>query len=500
MDFAKGITRIGRLGATYTLGTLGLQVVALLLVPIFTHYLIPAQMGIVRLSWQIMAALAVLVELGLFGGFTSHYFRTDQERRGEFIRSVSAGLAGQAGGICLVLSAAGIWLAPALLGGLPLSGWGVLALWLLIVWGGFFRVMMSLGVRLARLQERAGLSVSIDVANFVLQGGIGVFAVALLGWRGLGRQGTIVIGLAGAAAVAWAVLRRAGGGRFTPGPYKRALRTGVSFLPHNLGSMLSVAANGWLVNKLASSAAMGIYGVAWVFTQPLDILARAILNASYPTFARLMRDGGQEARSQQARLYTLVIAGFAALALGLALFAPVLIKLLVSADYHKAIRLMPVLASAYMFQCLYMVTTPSILFTGKGFQLAAASVPSAVVSIALSWGLIPRFGMMGAAVAMLGCFLVRFAVAARLSQRGYALPWEVWAIVRIVAVGAALGLVDYWLSPRLIWAGAVGLKAVLWLALFGLLWLTGVVSSHEVSKGWQLCAAKVRAWLGDRRP
>jgi len=499
MDLARNIVRIGKHGSTYAVGSMTIQVLGLLLVPVFTHYLKPAQMGIVSLSTQLLAVIIVFVELGLLAGLTSHYFRVEAERRPRLVRTVTLGLLTQGAAACVVLSAAGIVLAPLILGKLPLTTAGTYGLWLLIVWGGLVMALTQLGIRVARLQERSLVSVSIELTGFGVQTAAGLTAVIALGWQGFGRQATLVTGLAAAAAVSLTFAWRKGRGGLLRALYTRALRTGATFIPHGLAGLLAITINAWLVNQLVDATALGIYGVAILFAQALQVTSQAVITASYPPMAGLMAAGDEPARRQQARLYALVFAGIALIALGIAVAAPFLVRWVIAPEYRPAGRLVPLLVLAWIFQCLYMISTLPLVYQGKGFRLAAATISSALAGIPLSLALIPWLGTYGAALSMLGCFLVRFLVVLVQSQRAYPIPWPVTSLLRTFCVVAALAAADVWVSPRLPLAAAAAVKAGLWLSAFPLLVAVRVVTPGEVAAGWRLCAEKVRSWRGGRR-
>jgi hypothetical protein len=97
----------------------------------------------------------------------------------------------------------------------------------------------------------------------------------------------------------------------------------------------------------------------------------------------------------------------------------------------------------------------------------------------LYFGLIPAWGAMGAALATLGGFAFHAALTLIVSQRVF---WVHYETQRLLAM-AGLGIM-MWLGSRCLpvapWAAMV--KAVCWLGLPGVLWLTGLISPEE--KRW----------------
>lgn len=442
MAIKTSVKKIGKLSAIYLAGAATPKVTGLFLLPIFTHYLVPEQFGIVKLALQISQLLAVFVQLGTPASLKSSYFRVAEAERAGFVKATYIGQLFHGALSCLVLSAIGYFFSDALLPNLPLEHKLLFPLWLLIVWSSFLGGFQKLGVSLAQIEERAWLSVSVDVTRYMAQDLAGVLVVVLLGWQGFGRQVTVIFGLAVAAVLALRLLVRSGRAPFAWSTYADLLRRGLTFVPHSLAGVLSLTVNTWILNKLASTAEVGIYGIAVQFAQFLEMPLFSLGNAAYPTLAKLMNDGGPEARREQSRLYTLTIVGAAGLALCISVLAPVAIDLLADEKFHGAKLLTTVLVAGFFFQGLYIIGSHVVFYFGGGLTLSTATASSVVANGALCLLLVPRYGMLGAAYAMVGSFVLRAAIVIAVGRRLYSLPWEVGPIVRATLAIAAVAAAD----------------------------------------------------------
>ncbi len=508
VSLSRSALKIGKLTTLYTLGTVAPLAIQFLLLPVFTYYLKPTQMGIVSLAARVTAPMAILVQLGLWAALKMQYFRVEKTLRPRLVRTILLGQVVQAVVICSLLSVAGIWLAEVLLPNLvdqkgqPLSRPCVFGLWLMIVWACLGVSLVQLSMGLAQLLERAGISVGISFCRFFLQAGLGVVAVTALRWQGVGRQGTIFLAQLIVAAVCFWIVWRWGSGRFDRALFRSALHTGLTFVPHSFSGLLAVVLNAWLLNKLVDSNALGIYAVAAMFPQLIQMSLVSFGNAAYPTLARLMTDGSREAKRQQSRLYTLLVIVIAGLTLTVALFSPMAITILTESQYHRAAEVVLILTLAWMFQGLYMIVSQPVFFFGGGLWLATATVSSVVVNIILCFVLIPPFGIQGAAWAMVGCFASRVVVAAAASVYLYRLPWHVTAILRILACAGALAILDHWLSPPphsdgagawSIVLQAILFKTLLLAAFVPALWGLRVISTAECRRAKNFVFRRLRA-------
>ena len=498
MGLEQKAARIGKLSAIYAMGSIAKHLIAMLLLPVFTSYLVPAQMGILGLAGRVIGPVAILIQAGLWSALKIRYFQTEESQRPLLVRTVLIGQVVQMGVFCSLLSLGGIWAAGHLLPNLPLSAPKVVSLWLMVVWSCFFSALIRMASGLSELHERALTSVGINLFQFLVQTVLGIVVVVWLGWQGFGRQSMIFLAMAVTGVLALRIIWRYGKGGFDSALFRKILRVGLTFVPHGLAGVLALAINGWLLNKLVSPAALGIYGIALSFASLLQLPLHSFGNAAYPTLAKLMADGGQESRRQQSRLYTLLIAGIAALSLGITLFAPVAIRILTVPAYHEAVSIVPILVLAWLLQGLYWLTANRVSYFSGGLWLATATVFSLAASVALGFVLIPPFGAHGAAMALAGCFFIRFLVVAVVGGRIYPLPWQFRAIVGTIVGVVLLAVADVLLSPWLGIVPALLVKTAFLAAVIPLMRIVGVASGSEMKRGWQLVLAKMRSLVGRR--
>jgi O-antigen/teichoic acid export membrane protein len=522
MSLAKTATKIGKLSTIYLIGSFLPQVINMLVLPVYTDYLSKEQMGIFSLANRVGGPLSVVIQLGVLVGLKSWFFRVDEPLRPQLIRTVQVYQFGINATVVLLLALGGWFFVETILPGLPLPWMGVYLLWLLILVDALGDASTRLATMVTRLCERAKASVAIGFSLYVLQL---IFSLAIVlylanagedGWLGFGRKAG-----AAAAAVVMAVFAASFMWRFGRGPVdrdmaKRTLRTGITFVPHQLSDHLTLSSNAWMLNGLFSTAALGVYGVAVSFAVLIQMPLFNFSDAAYPTLSRLMREGGDENRRQQARIYTLTLLIIIVAMVGQYLFATLGIRVLTNPSYHEAAEVVPILIFAWLFQAFYLIVVQPVFFFGGGVWLSTATVLSVIVSIVFGAWAIPEYGMYGAAWAMVVAFVTKFLVAASASMYLYPLPWEISKFLRALACAAIVVWVDLtfvdgafevvtdvtrpgsfferveWIPLTLM----VGLKLVLLASMVPLLWLTGTVKSRELIHFRDAVRGKLRTWFG----
>ncbi|MEX2185532.1 MAG: oligosaccharide flippase family protein [Pirellulales bacterium] len=520
MTLAKTATRIGKLSTIYLIGSFAPQLVNMIVLPIYTDYLSQEQMGIFNLASRVAMPLGTLIQLGALAGLKSWYFRTDEHLRPQLVRSMQLSQFAVNLAVTLVLALVGVFVVDEILPGLPLSSTALYALWLLILAYVFGDASMRLASMVARLCEHAKTAIALSLSRYVIQTVVGLVIVYWLAarglddWQGFGRQVAASVAALAAAVVAARLVWKYGGGRFDLGMAKQTLRTGVNFVPHQLSDGLMLTANAWMVNGLFSTAALGVYGVAIAFAQLIQMPLINFGDAAYPTLSRLMREGGQENRRQQTRIYTLTLLIVIFALLGQQIFSTVAIRVLTNPSYHEAASVVSILIFAWAFQGFYSIVSQPVFFFGGGLWLSTATITSIVVSAGIGMWAIPVYGMYGAAWSMVAGFVVKFIVAAAASTYLYPLPWELTKIGRALAcagliVWLDLTFVDGWLSvvknierpgsffERVEWVNlitVVGAKLLLLVGMIVLLWITRVVTTREFRIVADAVRGKMRSW------
>jgi O-antigen/teichoic acid export membrane protein len=495
MSLAAKAAKAGKISAIYAMGSIIAQLVALFTLPFFTRVLSPAQMGVVQVATQFLLFMGILMQLGLFSGLKSVYFRSEPATREQLVRSVQIGQWVQGGLLAIVLSIAPLpWLGRILPDTLPLGYELRVWLWWMIVWGGYLGSLVRVGGGLAQLREDPVPFVVISMATLFIGVAVGVILVLGFGGFGFFRQAGTFMGTLAAGLLASWYMWQHGSGRISSRLFLRTFKVGLTFVPHAISGVLISFASMWLVAALDSAGSAGIYGIAVSFAMLITMPLQAIGHALYPTLAGMMREGTVEAKRQHVRFYLFIVAGTIFLGLGLSLFAPVVIRMLTAPEYHEAVYINAILIIAWMFEGFYLTVSQPVFFFGGGWYMTLASFGSFLVLLGLSNWLIPLFGAYGAALAMVGCFMTKMSISGVCSHKLYPLKWDLPPLVKLLLAAALLGIIDFvWVDTWSVWL-AVPMKCLLAAAYIPLVIWSGIVSKAEAAWG----VRQIKAKLGER--
>ncbi len=221
----------------------------------------------------------------------------------------------------------------------------------------------------------------------------------------------------------------------------------------------------FLVNRFLPRSDLAVYGYAWRLGMLTIVLGTSISHVTFPLLSQQFSSGDIEGARRLYRMaVSIVFSVLSVLALAFFFHAEGLIRLVLPDTY---LGLLPPL----------LILLPAIVafgtFCSVGSIFAAMRSPQTavwplmialVLNAGLSYWLIPRFGLVGAAAATSASFLFRalvgMALVEKRTQTGF--PYARLALVFlafVAAVAVGRGLTDYWLLKEALLAAFV---AVVW--------------------------------------
>jgi O-antigen/teichoic acid export membrane protein len=145
------------------------------------------------------------------------------------------------------------------------------------------------------------------------------------------------------------------------------------------------------------------------------------------------------------RIFRYYVAAALLVGLGLSLFADEILRVLTPPMYYDAAPVVPLLVPALFLANLY-VFMPGLEIAKRTTTFAAINLSGALLNLALTFLLIPRLGIVGAALATLISAAAVFGAYAVGSQRAYPVPHQ-WhrlatAVVAVSVVYAVVSRID----------------------------------------------------------
>ena len=454
------ITRLAQHSAIYGLGGLVSRFVALLLLPLYTRYLTPADYGAVETLVALAAILATILRLGIASAFFRFYFdSTDAAHRLRVVRTSFW--------FTMTMATVGLVVGLALAG--QISEWlfdtddrtTLVRMAFVLLWAQMNFEQMT---ALFRVEERAVAFTVATLANLVITVTATVVFVVVLDW---GATGVIAGNFTGTLAVYAALLvyRHEQLGLTLDRPLLRQMnRFGLPLVPSMLALWMLNFGDRFFILKLADASEVGVYSIGSRIASAMVLLLTAFRGA-WPAFAFSIEDDERARRAYSYVLtYLLFVASWAALALGL--LAPWIVEWLTTPAFYGASDVVALLAFGAVAFGGFIVVSIGLGRTKRTQFNWVVTGSAAVVSVTLNLLLIPPYGIVGAGIANLCAFTVMFIGITWWSQRVFWVPYQWRRVVTVVGTAAGLTVLGKALDVPL--AAAIALVAVYPLVLWPL--------------------------------
>jgi O-antigen/teichoic acid export membrane protein len=431
MRLGQELKRLGRHSAVYGLGGLVSRILATLLLPLYTHYLPPGSYGRVEIVTAATAVLAILLQLGISSAFFRFYFdaKEDAERlvviRTSFWFTMAMSTLGLVLGV-IFAAPIGHWLG---LGHDPsLVRAGAVGLWA--------QTNYQQLTALFRVEERSVQYAIASVANVLITVAAMVLFVAYFHWGAVG----LVVGNFTGTLVVYAVLLgyryEQLGTQFDTRLFRKMQQFGMPLVPSALALWTINFVDREFVSWYKGNAEVGVYSAA-VKIASLITFVMVAFRTAWPAFAYSIEDDREAKRTYSFVLtYLLALTSWAALALGA--LAPWWVRLLTDPRYQRAEKGVALLAFAGAVYAGYVVLAIGSGRARKTQWNWAVTGAGAAVNVGLNFWLVPRWGMVGAAVSTAVAYVVLFVGMTLYAQHVYPVRYQWRRVVTCVAVGAGL--------------------------------------------------------------
>ena len=409
------------------------RLAGLVLLPLYTHYLSPAQYGEIELLTIASGLVAMVLRLELRPGYLRAWIDSDDAARPGLARKAARllaalGLAGAAGAF-LVSAPACRWLAGHEVG---------LGIRILLALGILLEVASLIPQATMQAQLRSRAMVAIGLAQFVLGAGLTVVCVTLLD---LGPFGVFLGGVAGQALglVAMTALVRFPAAPAAPTQVAPLLRYSLPLLGGALLFFVVRNADRLIVARALSVPDLGEYALGWSLANLLMTMIFLPLQSSLDVWRhRMFRQTRGAADFAEIYRIALLVMGLAAVGLntaGLDLFVHV-------ADdrFASAVALAPALSLAVLLQVGYSIVASAFFVTGATARWTAIFAVGAALQVGVSLVCVPRLGLAGAPLGVLAANAWLYAAAAIWGRREWAVPYQhsVMAVVLLILPAACL--------------------------------------------------------------
>jgi O-antigen/teichoic acid export membrane protein len=411
---------LGRSLSIYTLSSVVASGMPLLLLPVLTKHMSPADYGVVATLTTLIAFFTPPLMWGIHALCAVEFHRTATDRFPALFSTLLRIPA--VTGLLLVASAwllrepAAHWLQvpPAWLAAAPLFA--------------ALTLLPQLMSGLLRMRNQAWTFGAMELSNAVLTVAVTFWLVVGLGLTWSGRMYAAATAGITMSLVTVAWLRR--NGYLVPGMDRPALRSALRFgagvVPHDLFNQVIRLADRLFIVTLVGQASAGQYAVAAQVTSVMLVLLTAFNRAWSPYLFARLPNATDQTRMEIVRKSYQIVGGFAVFFLVFNALVPALYWLLIDPKFHDSQEYVFWLSLGYLFLSLYLTCVDYIFYEKKTHLLSLITFVNMSLNLSLNYVLIGRYGAKGAAMAFACTMFVVMALAFLVSRKLHPMPWFFW--------------------------------------------------------------------------
>jgi O-antigen/teichoic acid export membrane protein len=189
----------------------------------------------------------------------------------------------------------------------------------------------------------------------------------------------------------------------------------LPLIPHSFGGWIVAMIDRIFLNNLKSTGIVGIYSVGFQFGNVINILTTSISQAYSPWFFENIKNG-EKGKQKIVNFSEFLIALYALAALIIALYSQEIIGIMVTKNFREGWTVVPILSFSYVFGGIYYCIVGA-LFANKTKYVPIITLSSAAISIFLNALFVPKYGMMGSAIANLVCNIFGAALTVYIANK-----------------------------------------------------------------------------------
>jgi len=425
------LRKIGGHTLIYSAGSLASGAIGFLMIPFYTHFLVPADYGLLELLDLTAFVVGSVVGLGLNAAIFRFYAEQRTERsRHEVISTALLFGVSLAALVYVLLFTSSPVISSVIFKTARYQIYLKLAFLVLCL-----DTVGELALSYLRAKQQSVRVTLFSLTRFSMGLTLNVYFIAFLG---LGVRGVLYSGLVAGSTVTLSLVAmtfREVGLNFSRPRLAAMLRYGVPLIPMTLGLFVLNYADRFFLQRYASLGEVGIYALGY----KLGMVSTALIVTPFLQFwAAYMyevveRPDGRELIARLQVYFTLVLVTFT---LALSLLSGELLKVLSPPEYWGAARVVPIVGLAYVFMGFSHFFRVGLYYTKQTKYLGYAVGGSALLNFPMNLVLIPSFQAMGAAMATLVSFAILAFVMLGASQRMLPIQYQYGRIVKLIVAGA----------------------------------------------------------------
>jgi O-antigen/teichoic acid export membrane protein len=416
----------------YGIGSTAGRFAGFLLIPVYTRYLSTSDYGILSLLYMMSSFLFIFLNMGMSSAIFKSYFHADNDYDKKTVTFTALTTVMI---ICLSILSVSLfcntWISNIIVGS---KDYGNLIALVICVTN--LNVVLRIPFALLRAKEKSKAYMFWSLLKVLLSI---FFSITLVVFMRRGVNGVFegeAIALSIILMILFYYLVKDIHFRFSWKIAKEMLNYGIPLVPAGIAIFVITLSDRFFIRHYCTLHDVGIYSLGYKFGEIMGLMAMAV-QLAWPTFL-FSNEKTPYAQELYSRTTTYYIAAGVFIWLLLSTFGPEIIALMAKETFYEAYRIIPFIALSYLLSGLAYIASVGLFLKNKTKYMALYSGAGAIINLALNYILIPRYGILGAAIATVMSYALQMVLAFTISMRFYNINYEVARILKIVIPAVAI--------------------------------------------------------------
>jgi len=477
------IGRFFKHSSIYAIGNIANRVGSFLLLPLYTHYLSVDKYGALELFYVTSSIISSVLSVGMAHATLRFYFEYDSlKERNKVVTTCLMSSALFSIPVVLLLSRFNTSLANFIFGDPHYANTFNLVYAILVL-----ELMRQIGLAYFRAKEYSTLYVIVCLFQLVLQVGCNVYTVGI---RHMEVPGVLVGNLL-SVFTGWLIIMcvviKECQFSFDLSKMRAILKYTYPFIFTVMTGIILRNSDRIILRAFFSLREVGIYALAFKFGTLMQELFLDPFNLSFGAF-RFSIMNEKDVKEKLVKIYNYLIMGLFFAGLGISLYSREVLRFLTDPSYWEASKLIPLIVLSFAAAGSGYTFQTGIYYTKQTKYMIYINSVSDTTTILLYMILVPRYGVFGAAAAVICKGFIEASLTYSVSTRLYYVPYQIFKAVKIMAIAIVLVAIAQFTpadSPFL----SLFLKTGLLLTFPCILYLAGFLSKEDVERAKEFILA-----------
>lgn len=406
-----------RASGIYTISGFINAAIPLILLPVLTRRLTPADYGIVAMFQLVVSVIYPFIGMNLEGAIARRYYDKDNSDFSSYI------------GTCLIIFILAFFIISILLYGFVDNishATQIPEFWLkLVTIVAACQFLTTLLLVIFQIRVKPLKYGILQIFQTILNIGLTLYFIIILNKTWEGRlEAQLITGIVFAMISIIILFKNSFiSFRIVKVDIIHALKFGVPLIPHVLGAMLFTAIDRFFLTSLIGLEETGNYSVAYQLGAVIGLLTISVNNAFVPWLFENLNKNSQLIKNNIVKLTYLYFIALIIIAVLLLMLLPFIIDVFVGKSFTNLNTYTSFIVFGFVFQGMYYMVTNYITYANKTYLLAIITISIGLIKIPITYFSIVWFGAFGASLSYCITFLLFFLSTWILSSRVYKMPW-----------------------------------------------------------------------------